>query len=154
KVIYTKTSNRSMMEEAKRKEVQFVGDLKGGFIFPAFQPAFDGMFALAKVLEMLARQCTTLKEVASHIKPKVMLREHIPCPWEMKGTVMRRLIEENKGRRTINIDGTKIFFDWGWVFILPDKDRPLLHINAEGDDPDRAQKLLDEYLRKISGWLA
>jgi len=154
KVIYTKTSNRSMMEEAKRKEVQFVGDLKGGFIFPAFQPAFDGMFALAKVLEMLARQCTTLKEVASHIKPKVMLREHIPCPWEMKGTVMRRLIEESKGRRTINIDGTKIFFDWGWVFVLPDKDRPLLHINAEGDDPERAQKLLDEYLRKISGWLA
>jgi mannose-1-phosphate guanylyltransferase/phosphomannomutase len=153
KVIYTKTSNRSMMEEAKRKEVQFVGDLKGGYIFPDFQPAFDGMFALAKVLEMLARQGTSLKAVASRIKPKVVLREQIACPWEMKGTVMRRLIEESKGKRTINIDGSKIFYDWGWVFVLPDKDRPILHINAEADDPERAKKLLEEYLRKIEGWL-
>lgn len=153
-VLYTKTSARSMMEQARNKEVQFVGEVKGGYIFPQFQPFADGMFALAKILEMLALEKTSLGEIASLIKTKAMIKEHLPCPWEKKGTIMRRLIEESKSYKTLLIDGVKIFIDSGWVFILPDKDRPLLHINAEASKESEARKLIQLYLEKISRWLS
>ncbi len=153
RVFYTKTSTRSMMEMARSKEVQFVGEVKGGYIFPQFQPFADGMFALVKILEMLALAKNSLGEISALIQPKAMVKEHFPCPWEMKGTVMRRLIEESKDLDTLLIDGIKIFFDSGWVFILPDKDRPLLHINAEAGKESEARRLLQLYSEKISRWL-
>ena len=153
-VIYTKTSYRSMMEEARKKGVQFTGEMKGGFIFPQFQPVFDGMYALAKIMEMLAKQTTSLQEVAASVPRRVLLREHLACPWDMKGTIMRRLIEEHKDGRIISIDGVKVFTEVGWVFVLPDKDRPILHVNAEAKDEVTARRLVDEQLKRIGGWLA
>jgi len=154
KVIYTKTSPSSMMIEAKKKEVVFVGEVKSGYIFPEFQPFTDGMFALAKILELLSLQKMRLREVLSLLKPKAMVREHLACPWEMKGTVMRRLREESPSNRIIALDGVKIFHDNSWVLILPDKDRPLLHINAEADKEEVARRLVELYIKEIKGWLS
>jgi mannose-1-phosphate guanylyltransferase/phosphomannomutase len=134
--------------------VVFVGEVKSGYIFPEFQPFTDGMFALAKILELLSLQKMRLREVLSLLKPKAMVREHLACPWEMKGTVMRRLREESPSNRIIALDGVKIFHDNSWVLILPDKDRPLLHINAEADKEEVARRLVELYIKEIKGWLS
>lgn len=153
RVIYTKTSSSAMMLEAKKKEAVFVGEVKNGYIFPEFQPFTDGMFALAKILELLSLEKAILREVSSLIKPRAMVREHLACPWEMKGTVIRRLLEENARNKIVALDGVKIYFDNSWVLVLPDKDRPLLHINAEADTEEVARRLVELYLKEISSWI-
>lgn len=152
-VIYTRTSSSAMMLEAKKKEVVFVGEVKNGYIFPEFQPFTDGMFALAKTLELLALEGTSIREVFSTIKPRAMVREHLACPWEMKGAVIRKLLEESPRDKVIALDGVKIFYDRSWVLILPDKDRPLLHINAEADSEEVARRLVELYLNEIRSWM-
>ncbi|MCR4428144.1 MAG: mannose-1-phosphate guanyltransferase [Caldiserica bacterium] len=153
RVVYTRTSSSAMMLEAKKKDITFVGEVKNGYIFPEFQPFTDGMFALAKTLELLALEGTSLREVFSAIKPRAMVREHLACPWEMKGTIIRRLLEENPRERVMALDGVKIFFDRSWVLVLPDKDRPLLHVNAEADSEEVARRLVELYLNEIRSWM-
>ena len=57
------------MEDAGEEGVAFVGEPSGGFIFPQFQPNFDGMYAIARILEMLALQTEILELKANPIKP-------------------------------------------------------------------------------------
>ena len=59
--------------------------------------------------------------------------ETLPCPWSMKGTVMRVVTEQLKGRELDLTDGIKVFDERGWAQMLPDPDEPLVHIFAEGE---------------------
>ena len=65
-VIRTKTDVRALMATAAEGKdgIALAGDSEGGFIFPEFHPAFDGLFSFAKLLELLAVQETTLKRSA------------------------------------------------------------------------------------------
>ncbi|MFQ6040633.1 MAG: sugar phosphate nucleotidyltransferase [Candidatus Poribacteria bacterium] len=160
-VIRTKTSIRSMMEVAASQDISFVGGTKNGYIFPQFHPVFDAMGALMKTLEMMAQGDARLGELKKLCPTSAMVREHVSCPWELKGTVMRNVIEEAKDEKTELIDGVKIHFDNDdWVLILPDMSRPIFHVNAESDSMPKAHDLADKYIgliRKIidensKGW--
>jgi len=149
-VIRTKTLIRSMMEVSASKEINFAGDTKNGYIFPKFHPVFDAMGALVKILEMMAQENARLGEVKKLCPTSAMVREHVSCPWELKGTVMRHIIEETKDQKAELIDGVKIHFDNDdWVLILPDVSRPIFHINAESDSIEKATDLADRYIEMI-----
>src|SRR5262249_56112776 len=89
----TRASPRALMEVAAQKGLVFVGEERGGCIFPAFQPAFDGMLATVKLLDMMARTEVRLHSLARSVPASHLIRDHVPCPHERKGTVMRRLLE-------------------------------------------------------------
>ena len=151
KVVYTKVLPSALMGEAAREGVRLVGDGNGGFIFPELQPAFDGMFGIAKLLEALARYETTLSEVVDNLPPYHLIRVDVNCPWEYKGKVMRILSEQYRERREQPIDGIKIDLGKEWVLVLPDADRPLFHVLAESKSRDAAQALADKYARVVAG---
>jgi len=149
-VIRTKTSIRSMMEVAASQEINFVGGTKDGYIFSKFHPVLDSMGALVKTLEMMAQENAKLGELKKLCPVSAMAREHVSCPWELKGTVMRNVIEEAKDKNAELIDGVKIHFDNGdWVLILPDVSRPIFHVNAESDSIQKANDLADRYVGMI-----
>lgn len=151
RTIYTKVIPSEQMVAATRDGVQLVGDGNGGFIFPVLQPAFDGMFALARLLEALARDETRLSEVVDNLPPYTLLRVDVACPWELKGKVMRILSQQYRERRQDPIDGIKIDLGKEWVLILPDADRPMFHVLAEARTRDAAQALADKYARVVTG---
>jgi mannose-1-phosphate guanylyltransferase/phosphomannomutase len=140
-VIRTRMAYRSMMEVAAAGKVQFVGEGKGGFIFPRFHPAMDAQCATVKSLEWLARAGEPLSRIRATVPAYRMVREHIPCQWEMKGAIMRHLIDETQGSRVELLDGVKIFHDGAWVIVVPDGDRPLFHVNAEAATEPEARAL-------------
>jgi mannose-1-phosphate guanylyltransferase/phosphomannomutase len=152
KVIYTKVMPQSQTNAATQDSVVMVGDGAGSFVFPELHPAFDAMFALMKLLELLARFDMRLSEVVDQLPPYYLIRTQVNCPWEYKGKVMRILSEQYRERREEPIDGVKI--DLGaeeWVLVLPDADRPLFHVLAEARSRDSAQALADKYARVVSG---
>jgi mannose-1-phosphate guanylyltransferase / phosphomannomutase len=152
KVKRTAKNPRQIMEAAREKDVVFVGDCYGGFIFPEFQPAFDAMYAVGKILEMMASQKERLNRIWSELPQFEVLHKKIPCSWDKKGQAMRKAIEEAKGKKSELIDGVKIFFDNAWVLLLPDPDEAYFHIWAEADDDKQARELLREYANKIKKW--
>jgi mannose-1-phosphate guanylyltransferase/phosphomannomutase len=148
----TKVMPQALTTAAASDGTVLVGDGNGGFVFPELHPAFDGMFALMKLLEALARFNAKLSDVVDQLPPYHMIRTQVNCPWEYKGKVMRMLSEQYHKHREEAIDGVRI--DLGpeeWVLVLPDADRPLFHVLAESRSRDAAQALADKYARVVSG---
>jgi len=148
RVLRTRTAPRALMEAATQEEVVFVGDGLGGFIFSRFQPAFDGMLAILKLLEMLAAQDLRLHQLISSIPQRFKCRKQVPCSWERKGGTMRALIAATADDRTDLVDGVRVHLDGDWVILYPDHDRPYFHIIAEADTLARAEAHVARY-RKI-----
>ncbi len=149
-VIRTKADTRSLMETAGSMEnLAFAGDSEGGFIFPRFLPAFDAMLAVGKLLELLASSGQRLSEVRARAPQYYRAKTQVQCPWEHKGTVMRRLHEETGNRRVEHLDGIKIHLDGGWVLVLPDVSAPLFHVQSESTNPETAEEVVRQYATRI-----
>jgi mannose-1-phosphate guanylyltransferase/phosphomannomutase len=140
------------MAEAAQRDLVFVGEEQGGWIFPAFQPAFDGMLATVKLLEMMARLEVRLHALGQTLPRAHLVREHVPCPHERKGTIMRRLVEATRGAAIELVDGVRVRLGEDWVAAIPDPDRALFHVIAEAGTRARAQELVDHYKALIGSW--
>jgi mannose-1-phosphate guanylyltransferase / phosphomannomutase len=150
-VIWTKTEHHAMMASAANADL--VAGARGEFIFPHFIPAYDGMFAAAKVLEGLARSGLRLRELADRARGVFMREERVACPWGRKGTVMRRLMEHTETYDRQLIDGVKVWVnEREWALIIPHSDKPYFVITVEGKDDESASALLDHYAGLVAIW--
>jgi mannose-1-phosphate guanylyltransferase/phosphomannomutase len=146
----TKADSRALMERAgSAPDLALAGDSEGGFIFPRFLPAFDAMLAAGKLLELLATSGHRLSEVRARVPKYARARAQVPCPWEHKGTVMRRLHEETRDLQVEHLDGLKVHLDGAWVLVLPDVSAPLFHVLAESRDEESAHTLVSQYAARI-----
>jgi len=143
---------RALTEAALGEDVVLVGEEQGGFIFPRFQPAFDGMAAVVRILEMMARLDVRLHQLTRAVPESHIVRLEVPCPNERKGTVMRRLMEATKGEDVELIEGVRVRRGDEWVAAIPDADRACFHVVAEAPDRDRARVLAEEFRDRIAGW--
>ena len=150
-VLRTKLNAQALMEAANCPDVIMVGDGNGSFIWPAFQPVIDGMMTVAKILEFMTTQGTTLAQVMREVPPYYLAQGEVECPWESKGTVMRLLNQRYKERLGEQIDGVKInLSDSAWVLVLPDLDHPLFHIYAQAGSEEQAHDLVARYKRIVA----
>ncbi|MEG4507693.1 mannose-1-phosphate guanyltransferase [Microcoleus sp. F6_B4] len=148
KVIRTKANPTALMEAANRNpNVVLGGSGLMGFIFPQLHPGFDGMFCIAKVIEMMTVQERSLGQIKAEL-PRITHRSYsVRCPWTIKGSLMRHLVETHSPDRLELLDGVKIFnySDDNWVLVLPDASEPTVHIFANSEDRDWVSETLKEY---------
>ncbi len=151
-VTRTKSSDRAMLEVAGSSEVILAGSTDGRFAFPRFQAAFDGMFAIARLIELGAASGIPLSKALAEVPVRAFLQTSISCAWEMKGGIMRKMSEDSLDKEATFIDGIKVHFDDDWALVLPDQYTPFVHIVAEAKDQKAAQRLLTEYQKKVENW--
>jgi len=151
-VVRTGTLPRSQLAAAAREGMAFVGDGEGGFVFPGFQPAFDGMYAVVKVMELLGREGRALSDILREIPPTVYVQRRIPCAWERKGELMRRLAAYARGRPSQFVDGVKIFHGEDWALIYPSQDEAYFHLCVEAAERSGAEEIADHYADLFAGW--
>jgi mannose-1-phosphate guanylyltransferase / phosphomannomutase len=140
-VVRTRASLADLTKAAAEDGVVFAGAVGGGYVFPEFLPAYDAIASLCKLLELLAPVRRPLSELVAELPQPTLIHRQLPCPWNLKGMVMRVLTERLKGRELDLVDGIKVFDERGWVQLLPDPDEPLLHIYAEGDTEEASNEL-------------
>jgi mannose-1-phosphate guanylyltransferase/phosphomannomutase len=70
----------------------------------------------------------------------------------MKGGVMRKMSEDCLDKEATFIDGIKVHFGEDWVLLLPDQYHPNVQITAEAKGLKTAQRLLEEYRKKMEKW--
>jgi mannose-1-phosphate guanylyltransferase/phosphomannomutase len=148
-VVRTKLSNAALMAAAARKQAGFAASTQGGFIFPAFLPAFDAAAAFVKLLELLALDDVPLSKVVDGLPAVHIAHETVVTPWEQKGTVMRSLVELSKDRQVELVDGVRVHHGDGWALALPDPEEPVTHVWAEALSEAEARRLAQEYARRI-----
>jgi mannose-1-phosphate guanylyltransferase/phosphomannomutase len=155
-VVKTRNSHAAMMEAARKKTADFVGGTKGGFIFSNFFFASDAMYSVAKILEMMARSERRLGEIDDELPRLHVAKRNINCSWEHKGKVMRRVMHDTDGRRRDLVDGVKVYYEGAdsavSALLIPDKERPLFHINVEAHDRESAEHLANQFETKVIRW--
>jgi mannose-1-phosphate guanylyltransferase/phosphomannomutase len=149
----TRSDGRSLTEAARARQVRMVATSDGRFGWPAFQPHFDGLFTIAKAMELCARTGLGLAEAFALVPPRTYHHLQLACSWEAKGGLMRRMSEDAVDREASFVDGVRIAAERGWVLVLPDQHRPVAHIFAESPDPAEADRLRDLYRGKVTTWL-
>jgi mannose-1-phosphate guanylyltransferase / phosphomannomutase len=147
-VVRTPASLQALTQAAAEDGVIFAGALGGGYVFPSFLPGYDAVASLANLLELLAPVKRPISELVAELPRPTLVHRQLPCPWGMKGLVMRVLNERLSGGELDLTDGIKVFSDRGWAQVLPDPDEPLIHLYAEGETTEVSEELASE-LREI-----
>jgi len=146
----TRSSDRSVMEEASAPQVIFAATANGGLIFPSFLPTMDAFLTAAMVVEMVAGGLYPLSQLAAEVPVVHLDHDVVCCPWQAKGAAMRMMVEELRNEAVSLVDGIKVWVNQDeWVQILPDADEPLFHVYAEGRDDERAEGLLRDYTSRL-----
>ncbi|MCL6107005.1 MAG: sugar phosphate nucleotidyltransferase [Actinobacteria bacterium] len=154
-ILRTKVSQAALTEAASQPDVIFAGAVGGDYIFPAFLPAQDALMSMGKLLELLALSEKPLSQLVADIPDTTLLRETKSCPWSLKGAAMREISESVLDEENVDrLDGVKVFYDRGWVQILPSPDEPMFEIFAEGDTIDDSRELLERFSAKLDEVMA
>jgi mannose-1-phosphate guanylyltransferase/phosphomannomutase len=147
-IVRTRSDRRSLMSLAESDPtIAFAGGMQYELIFPEFQPSFDGIYATAKIMELLAAERRPLSELAATIPAWHVAGRVVACPWDRKGAVMRSL--HNDGAHDLNgrmetLDGIRFERPDGWVLVLPDATAAAVNIWAEGRSDDEAGRYADD----------
>ncbi len=151
-IVRTRFNSYALMTAALRSGVVLAGDGQGSFIFPEFQATADGLFAIAKLMELTALNNVRFTQVIKQLPDYALASARVPCRWEDKGRVMRILNEQYRGGGAKQVDGVKIDLGNGeWALILPDADRPIFHVIAEAGSDMDARQLVDKYSGLVQG---
>jgi mannose-1-phosphate guanylyltransferase/phosphomannomutase len=140
-IVRTRSDRRSLMALAEKdgSTLAFAGGSDYELIFPEFQPAFDGLYGAAKVMELLAAEKQPVSELVDQLPNWHMASRTVPCPWDRKGTVMRALHDESRNGSNVQmIDGIRIAHNGGWVLVLPDASDASFNVIAESTSDDSA----------------
>ncbi|MBI2794347.1 MAG: NTP transferase domain-containing protein [Ignavibacteria bacterium] len=151
-IIRIRNSHLAMMEATRNEHVVFVGGTRGGFIFPEFLAAADGMFSACRILQMVAQTGYQLSELDRSLPKRHQATASVACPWEVKGRVMRRAMEFSEDKRRLLIDGVKIVEGDRTVLLAPDKEDALFVVTAEANTISEAQSERDRFAQLVAQW--
>ncbi|HEV3452672.1 MAG TPA: sugar phosphate nucleotidyltransferase [Acidimicrobiia bacterium] len=143
-VVWTKLAAADLMEVASGAGIRFAGTSGGGFIWPAFLPAFDAVATLAHLLDLLETTGRRLSTIVDGLPSVHVVHDSVPTPWERKGALMRELVERPPAGEVVLIDGVKVVGSDGWTLLVPDPEEPVTHVWAEADTETAALRLARE----------
>jgi phosphomannomutase/phosphoglucomutase len=134
--------------KARMKEVGalLAGEMSGHLFFAHRWFGFDdGIYAGARMLELLSRGNATLSERAAALPVAINTPEiRIDCPDEIKASVVKivtaRLRDDPAVESVIDIDGVRARFEGGWGLVRASNTQPALVMRCEATT---AQRLAD-----------
>lgn len=145
KFIRTKTSQKSILDAYVKNET----NVTRREIVTAYLMTLDRISVCMLTLNLMATSNLPLSSILSQVPKYYITKKEVKCPWNMKGKLMRNLIEENDSKSVDLIEGVKLNYEDGWALVLPDADEPLCRVYAESKDSDELRKLTDELLERI-----
>lgn len=142
KIIRTKTSIQDIMKNLTASSIQ--EEINEQFAFH-----FDAIESLVKIIDYMNENKLKLSDIVDMIPDFYVSKKEVACPWEIKGKVMRSLIEDKDGEKVELFEGVKVYRDGGWVLVLPDAEQPVCRVIGESTSEEFAEELTDIYVQKI-----
>ncbi|MTI61362.1 MAG: nucleotidyltransferase [Firmicutes bacterium] len=140
-VEYTEINPQVAMEK-------YYSNLRGEHGDIEYYPFADMIAGLALILEKMAVDNISIDQLLNRLPEFYLNNAEIACQWEYKGKVMRRLSAEADDDAEM-VDGIKFQHPHGWALVVPDSERPVFHVYAEGQDLEAAESLTGFYLDKV-----
>jgi mannose-1-phosphate guanylyltransferase/phosphomannomutase len=147
-ILRTRADLEHLTRVAAGGGVTFAADTQGHLIWPVLHPVPDGMFALARLLDLIAAAGRPLSGLLAELPAWYTLKRTVACPWDEKGRVMRQLNEQYRDTGS-SVDGVRIIDGEGWVLLLPDPDQAVFNVYADSESAEHALGLADRYAAEI-----
>jgi phosphoglucosamine mutase len=144
KIYRTRIGDAFVSEEARSKKADFGGETSGTWIFPRISYCPDGIYAAARLVELVSKN-GKLSDAVDAL-PKfplkrggVKFREGVD-----KGKVMELIkneIDVSRAKDVNTLDGLRVGYEDGWILVRPSGTEPKIRITAEAEDVDTLTKL-------------
>ena len=123
------------------------GEDNGGIIFADHQYCRDGAMAIARMLEIVAKNGSLDAQVEQ--LPKYHTIKHVmKCEEEHKKSILNELKNNHKKDKINTLDGLRIDYDDGWVIMRPSGTEPKFRITAESKDQKKAEKYAETFKKE------
>jgi len=138
------------------------GEESAGLTIGGHVPDKDGILACSLVVELIAMENKTLKEIWNDIEQAVGTgwndRVDLELDNEKKETILNNLAEQSKdnflGRKVLKfngIDGYKFTFSPSeWVLVRPSGTEPIIRCYMESDTPENGEKLKADLMEFVN----
>lgn len=144
-----KTSVNNVLNEIANNDAVFGGDEPGTYVFPEFQTCFDAIFAVVKMLEIMAKEDITLSNLARGIKEYNRTGFTIECEHDKKDEVIETFMTKFESEHNINtVDGIRVDLEDSYILIRPSRFEPLVRVYIESKSATKLQELT-EYVKKL-----
>lgn len=150
RVVRTKTAMQDLLEKLISTDEIHLKSSKNKKFYSQFLMNFDALAAFCIILDFMSEQNSSLSLLSREIPSFFLNKKDVQVPWEAKGRVIRRLVEERNPEEMELLDGVKVFHSNGWTLILPDPEEPLCRVFSEGASMEIAESLSDFYIDKIN----
>ena len=144
KIYRTRIGDQFVSEEVRSNNADFGGETSGTWIFPRISYCPDGIYAAAKLVELVSRNGSLSKSIAG--LPKYPLkRGGVKFSHGMdKAAIMggiRAEINNTEFMQITKLDGLRVDYDGGWILVRPSGTEPKIRITAEAQDSPMVEKL-------------
>jgi phosphomannomutase len=146
----SKIGEANVVQEMLEQKCSFGGEGNGGVIYPEISTCRDGLAGLAIILELMAKEKTTLSKIASRWPVYAIVKDKISCEGKDPSKIIRQLEEKFASETKNTLDGLKIIRDYGWVHLRASNTEPIIRCYAEAKSALEARALADMVLNAIN----
>lgn len=143
KVVRTKSSPSNWMNEMLKAGSTGEGEKL------QYALNFDAIWGAGRIIDFLVINKMKLSELAEELPAFHYIKKEVQCDWQDKGRIIREIIRHNKDKELELFEGVKIRDNKGWALILPDSERPIFNIYAEGTSEEYAAELSTAVSEKV-----
>ncbi|MEA3497552.1 MAG: mannose-1-phosphate guanyltransferase, partial [Campylobacterota bacterium] len=144
----------SSVKAQELKEYTLIASTDGHFAFNEFGLNSDSVYASFKILELIQKANIKISTVVKNLPNFIFKGENVACPSQYKGKMMRKFLEDGKGKDTSNIDGIKTWLNEDeWILMVPDEHSDYLNLYIQAENEKSAQKIFWDYQSKIEKWI-
>ncbi len=132
KISRTKVGDVYVAEALKKINGDFGGEPSGAWIFPEVSYCPDGIYAAARLVEILEKE-GEFSGLLAAINEYPVKRGAFPC--RDKNKAMVKIAEKLKGLGNINsLDGVRVDLKDGWILVRPSGTEPKIRITVESKE--------------------
>lgn len=148
-VVYSIVGEPKIVEKMKSENAEIGGEENGGVIFKGWSFARDGIFTTALILELMAKENKSFKQLNEMLPLYEQIKIKIPCPNEKKEILLEKIKEKiPDDQEIITIDGIRINYSDGWLLFRPSGTEPIFRIMAQAKSKQKIQKL-EKYAKNL-----
>lgn len=132
KISRTKVGDVYVAETLKKIKGEFGGETSGAWIFPKISLCPDGIYAAARLVEIVEIE-GKFSELLDSIPEYKVKRNAFPCKDRKKAMTIIAERLERLGK-TDTLDGVRVDLDEGWILVRPSGTEPKIRITVESQD--------------------
>lgn len=156
--VMTKTGHSNMRRKIKQTGAPLGGEYSGHIFFGDRWPGFDdGLYASARLLEILDKREQTLTQVMAGFAPSVTTPElKMPVPEDKKFNLIA-LVQKNtvfKHASLIKLDGLRVEFAEGWGLVRASNTSAALTFRFEAQSEEALKKIQGVFREQLSNFVS